>query len=75
MPAPSAAKQSMNSRVVARSGGVVMRPKRPAIATKKTTERVVIPPTRSENHPPRTRVSEPVRVASTVRLPACTFVT
>ncbi len=75
LPAPRAAKQSMKSSVVTRSDGDAMRPKRPAMAMRKTTERVVMPPMRSANQPPRTRVALPVRVARTVRLPAWILVT
>jgi hypothetical protein len=53
-----------------KGGGDAMRPKRPAIAIRKTTESVVIPPMRSANQPPRTRVALPVSVAKTVRLSA-----
>lgn len=57
LPAPRAAKQSMNRRVVPRREGAAVRLKRPAMAISRTTERVVMPPMRSASQPPSTRVA------------------
>jgi hypothetical protein len=65
----------MKSSVVTVSVGVAIRPKRTAMAIRNTTDSVVMPPILSANQPPSTRVQLPVRVAKTVRVPACTFVT
>lgn len=76
LPAPSAAKHSMKSKVVTASEP----PARPhsvsvTATAPSTPDSVAMPPTRSEIQPPSTRTADPISVASIVSWPACTLVT
>lgn len=76
VPAPSAAKHTVSSSVVATSEADD-RPTATSVAATahNTTVSVLTPPQRSDTQPPATRTAAPMKAASIVSWPACTLVT